>query len=62
MTPKLQAIELAMKHFGLLKPIEHTVKMTVDWDRLYEDGSADPMADPVAERIRKLTQAPPEAS
>lgn len=58
LTPKLQAIELAMKHFGLLKPIEHSIKMSVDWDRLYEDRSSEPVADPIAERIASVTQAP----
>lgn len=56
LSPKIAAVELAMKHFGMLKPIEHNVKMQFDWDALYEDRSAESVADPIAERIRNLTQ------
>lgn len=56
LSPKIAAIELAMKHFGMLKPVEHNVKMQFDWDALYEDRSMESVADPFAERIRNLTQ------
>ena len=39
LSPKTPAIELALKHFGLLGPDKHdvNVKAQFDWDRLYDD-------------------------
>lgn len=61
LSPKIVAIELAMKHFGMLKPIEHAIRMSVDWEALYRDHSAEPVAYPIEERIRNLTQSSAEA-
>ena len=44
LAPKMQAIELAMKHFGLLEQkTEVTHKLQVDWEKLYHDGSQVPV-------------------
>ena len=41
LTPKIAAVELAMRHFGMLAPQKHDVniKQTIDWDSLYKKGS-----------------------
>lgn len=36
LTPKLQALELAMKHFGMLEPLDRSTKLVIDWDSLYK--------------------------
>jgi phage terminase small subunit len=36
LTSKLGAIELAMKHFGMLAPAEHNVNVSMDWDKAYK--------------------------
>ena len=51
LTSKMAAMELAMKHLGLIEPIEQNVKVTVDWDRLYQDGSQTKQSTPIEDRI-----------
>lgn len=51
LTPKMMAIELAMKHFGLLGPQEIDVKMRVDWDALY---SPPTRPDPIESRLATI--------
>ncbi len=58
LTSKMAAMELAMKHLGLIEPVEQNVKVTVDWDRLYQDGSQTRQSTPIEDRIaavRNLT-------
>jgi len=38
LVPKLGALELAMKHLGLLAPKQHEVRHSIDWDALYGEG------------------------
>lgn len=61
LSPKIAAVELAMRHFAMFAPQQHELKLGIDWERLYEDGSAKPAPDPIAERIAKLSQPPPKA-
>ena len=62
LSPKIAAVELAMKHFGMLKPVEHKVRLEVDWDHLYRDNSAESVADPIEDRIRNVTQHSSQAT
>lgn len=41
LVPKATALELAMKHRGLLAPIKVDVKQGLDWDQLIDDGTED---------------------
>lgn len=51
LTPKMLAIELAMKHFGMFAPQEVDVKMKVDWDALY---GAPTRSDPIEVRLSNV--------
>jgi phage terminase small subunit len=62
LSPKIAAVELAMKHFGMLKPVEHSVRVQVDWDKLYRDHSTVTSCDSIEDRIRNLSQQCAEAS
>ena len=44
-----------MKHFGMLKPVEQNVRVSVDWDALYRPPVQ--VHDPIEERIANPTQA-----
>lgn len=60
LTSKMAAMELAMKHLGLIEPVETNVKVTVDWDKLYQDGSKSHQSTPIEDRIaavRNITDA-----
>lgn len=59
LAPKTPAVELAMKHFGMIGPdMNVEQKVMVNWDPLYHDHSNDP--DPLEERIENGTLLPPE--
>jgi len=47
---KIAALELAMKHLGLLAPKQHEVRHTLDWDALYGEGE---VVDTIEARIEK---------
>ena len=48
LTPKMVAIELAMKHFGMFAPQEVNVKTVIDWDALY---SSPQTTDPIETKL-----------
>lgn len=54
LTSKMQSIELAMKHLGLIEPVAQNVKVTVDWDRLYQDGASGVQSTPIEDRINAV--------
>lgn len=54
LTSKMAAMELAMKHLGLIEPVAQNVKVTVDWDRMYENGAGKPLNSPIEEKIRQV--------
>ena len=54
LTSKLGATELAMKHLGLLAPVEHNVKHSLDWEQMYQDNSTKTMLTPAEEKIAQV--------
>ena len=54
LTSKMAAMELAMKHLGLIEPVSQNVKVTVDWDRLYQDGAGVTQSTPIEDRINAV--------
>lgn len=54
LTSKMASMELAMKHLGLIEPVQQNVKVTVDWERMYNNGAEMPQSSPIEDKINAM--------
>lgn len=54
LTSKVQALDLAMKHLGLFEATEQNVKVSIDWDQMYQNGANKQQLTPIEQRIAEV--------